>query len=172
MATKTEKRRAQKAKMAAAIDRVANDDQVNPFAQQHGDYVREGNKASINRGGTPVARWTRDGLLEETQLAAIQLCLKLWERAGRHTKLVQDLLAVKGQQASPGLAQQEAMDRLSRIQAYIPWKYWQVFENVCRFDEPAGVAGSRLAGSRRSSIDAARICVCFVADIIAMKERL
>lgn len=174
MTTKTEKRRRQKAKVAIAIDRIANDDQVNPYARQHGDYVREGNKASINRGGTPVARWRSavPPLLSETQLAAIELCWRLWDRAGRESGLVQDLLKVVGQPAPSGWSQQDALDHLARIKEYVPGPYFGVFENVCRFDEPAGVAGSKLATNRRSAIDAARICVCFVADIIHQRERL
>jgi len=172
MATKTEKRRAQKAKLAAALERVANDEQVNRFAKQHGDYIREGLKASINRGGTPVARWRSAGLLSETQIAAIELCWKLWERAGKQNGLVMDLNRIVGQQPSSGWAQQDALDRLAKMKGYVPDKYFDVFENVCRFDEPAGVAGSRLSTNTRSAQEAARICVCFVADTIAWKERL
>jgi hypothetical protein len=175
MSTKTEKRRAareKKAKAGAAMDRVANDDQVSSFARQHGNYVREGNSAAVNRSGTPLARWTRDGLLSETQLLAIQCCLRLRERAGRFTGLVQDLLKIPGQQPSSGMAQQDALDELVRFKEAVPRKYWEVFENVCRFDEPARVAGSALSHTTRSAQEAAVICVCFVADIIAMRRRL
>ena len=172
MSTKTEKRKRQKAKLATAVDRVANDEQVNPYARQHGDYVREGNKASINRGGTPVARWRAAHLLSETQIAAIEYCWKLWDRAGRQNGLVMDLLRVVGQQPSSGWAQQDALDQLARMKGYVPEPYFDIFENVCRFDEPAGVAGSKISTNTRSAQEAARICVCFVADTIAMKERL
>jgi hypothetical protein len=172
MATKTEKRKAKRAKLGAAIDRVANDEQVNAFARQHGDYVREGNKASINRGGTPFARWKNAGLLSETQIAAVEYCFRLWDRAGRERGLVMDLLKVVGQQPSSGMAQQDALDQLAWFKERIPAAYWNVFENVCRFDEPAGVAGSKMARDTTGAATSARITVCFVADLIAMWKRL
>jgi hypothetical protein len=145
---------------------------VDSFTAQHGDYQRDGNRGTINRGGTPIARWARDGQLSETQAAAIHRCLFLWERAGRHTGLVQDLLKVIGQQPSSGWAQQEALDELMALKAIVPRKYWEVFENVVRFDEPAGLAGSALANNSRSAIDAAKLCVLFVADMLAQRWRL
>lgn len=174
MTTKTEKRRAQREREAAeaANDRAADDAQVNRFAKQHGEYVREGNRAAINRGGTPIARWRASGALSDGQLLAIDFCLRLWDRAGRHNGLVMDLLKVVGQEPSSGWAQQEALDELKWLKGKIPARYWDVFENVCRFDEPAGTAGSKLASNSRSAVDAARVCVCFVADLIATWKRL
>jgi hypothetical protein len=66
----------------------------------------------------------------------------------------------------------DAIDQMAEIKSDIPAQYWAVFEAVCRDGEPAGVAGSSLATNARSSIDAARTVVCFVADIIAMRYRL
>jgi hypothetical protein len=172
MSTKTEKRRRQRDKLDKALDRVANDDQVNVFARQHGDYVREGNKASINRGGTPVARWKTGGMLSESQIAAIEYCYRLWDRAGRQNGLVQDLLKIVGQQPSSGWAQQDALDELARFKDDIPFSYWNVFENVCRFDEPAGVAGSKMARDSTGASTSARVIVCFVADLIAKRKGL
>ena len=83
-----------------------------------------------------------------------------------------DLARIPGVGQGNGWAEQEALDDLKRIKGYVPGKYWCVFENVCRFDQPAGTAGSDLANNTRSAIDAARIVVMFVADIVAMKERL
>lgn len=145
---------------------------VNDHARQHGVYERDGNRGTINRGGTPVARWTREGLLSETQISAIEYCIKLWDRAGRQNGLVQDLLKVVGQQPSSGWAQQDALDELKHFRANVPHRYFDVFENVCRFDMPAGTAGSTLSPTSRSAQEAARTCVCFVADLIAMWKRL
>jgi hypothetical protein len=41
-----------------------------------------------------------------------------------------------------------------------------------RFDEPAGFAGSSLTDCKNDQVASARVVVQFVADIIAMKERL
>ena len=64
----------------------------------------------------------------------------------------------------------EAREDLYRIMNYTPRPYWDVFENVCRHDEPAGIAGSRLGFGSRSAQDRAHTIVCFVADVIAMRE--
>ena len=137
-----------------------------------------GNRAAlvhINRGGTPVMRWIEDGKLSDTQQRAIAHCLYLWRLCG----LEQRVTANYGERI-PGSADSElrasneieAREDLHRIREYFPAHWWEVFENVVRFDEPAGVAGSRLGFGSRSACDRAHTTVCFVADTIFMKERL
>ena len=125
----------------------------------------------INRGGTPVARWKAANLLSDSQIAAIDHCEALWARLGGRA-LVMDLTRIPGAGQGNGWAEQEALDDLKRIKSYIPAKYWAVFENVCRFDETAGFAGSALTDCRNDQVATARVTVQFVADIISMKERL
>jgi hypothetical protein len=153
----------------------ANDPGVNEFAAKHGDYERN-LRHVVNAGGTPVARWKKAGLLSDTQQAAILHMIRLWELTDASPRLVANLdRTVFGCPGNGNMAEIEARDDLKRITGYFPMpldKYFQIFENVCRFDEPAGVAGSRLANNKRSAMDAARNCVCFVADTIYCKERL
>ena len=125
----------------------------------------------INRGGTPVARWKAANLLSDSQVAAIDHCETLWARLGGKA-LVMDLARIPGAGQGNGWAEQEALDDLKRINSYFPAKWWSVFENVCRFDEAAGFAGSALTECRNDQVTAARTTVQFVADVIAMKERL
>lgn len=137
-----------------------------------------GNRAAlvhINRGGTPVMRWIEDGKLTENQQRAIAHCLYLWRMAGvtqRTTANYGDRIPGYGDSEVRVSNEVEARDDLHRIRDYIPITYWSVFENVVRFDEPAGVAGSRLGFGTRSACDRAHTTVCFVADIIFEKERL
>lgn len=140
------------------------------IAMENGDYAKEGNRTLRNRGGTPVARWRAESRLSDPQNLAIDYSIRLWERAGRQ-QLTMDPMKVIGLPPSSGWSQQEALDELSQFKRAIPVHYWSVFENVCRFDEPAGVAGSKLATNSRSAVDAAYTCVCFVADLIAMWKR-
>jgi hypothetical protein len=125
----------------------------------------------INRGGTAVARWKASKLLSETQIAAIDHCEQLWAMLGG-ASLVMNLERIPGGGGGDGWAETQALDDLRRIKGYFPALWWSVFENVCRFDEPAGYAGSRLTSCRNDRVVAARTTVQFVADIIAMKERL
>ena len=151
---------------------------VNDFARQHGEYEKQGEYGDarhvmVNRGGTPIARWITAGLLTETQCAGIQHCWRLWGMLTGKA-LVQDLDKIIGAGEGDGWAEQEALDDLKRIKGYFGdnSKWWTVFENVCRFNEPAGFAGSSLTAVRNDQVAAARTTVQFVADIIAMNERL
>lgn len=145
---------------------------VNAFAEQHGDYQRN-LRVVINRGGTPIARWQAAGLLSDSQNAAIAHCIRLWEAIGISGGLVANLdRTVFGCPGDGNLAEIEARTDLQRIKGYVPGKYFAIYENVVRFDEPAGVAGSKLTDSKNDQTAAARVVVQFVADIIAMKERL
>lgn len=161
------------------IDReaVANDQAIlsviTPEQRAKGTY--EGERRIVNRGGTPIMRWMTAGKISETQGLAIQTCYRLWALVGteqRTTASYGERIA-GDTSTNPERAAMliEAREDLYRIQGYVPAPYWDVFQNVCRFDEPAGVAGSRL-GSNRGAEDRAHTIVCFVADIIAMKERL
>jgi hypothetical protein len=148
-------------------------DVITPEQRAKGTY--EGERRIVNRGGTPVMRWIAAGKLTETQELAIQTCYRLWALVG----LEQRTTAAYGESIQGGSAESErrttmlieAREDLYRIMGYIPKTYWQCFENVVRFDEPAGVAGSKL-GTGRGSEDRAHTIVCFVADLIAMHERL
>ena len=137
-----------------------------------------GNRAAlvhINRGGTPVMRWIEDGRLSATQERAIWFCLYLWRVCGLETRTTANYgERIPGYADSEARASNEVEARhtLHRIRSYFPVQWWDVFENVVRFNEPAGVAGSRLGFGTRSASDRAHTTVCFVADIICMKERL
>lgn len=122
----------------------------------------------LNRGGTAVDRWHRDGQLTDIQVRAIEHVQALWQRAATVRGLVFDPLKIPGGTGGDGLSQQEALDDLSRYGRDVPAKYWSVFEAVCRWDEPAGTAGSKLATNRPAALASARLCVAFVADLIAM----
>jgi hypothetical protein len=155
-------------------DRAANDAApvVNEFAARHGDYETH-LKRQVNRGGTPIARWRKAGLISDSQQAAIEHCLRLWDCIGVSGGLVANLdRTVFGCPGDGHSREVEARDDLHRMKGYVGERYWSVFENVVRFDEPAGAAGSRIQGPTRENETRARYCVLFVADIIATKERL
>ena len=151
---------------------------VNMFAARHGDYepaarTGEMRRAVINRGGTAIDRWRRDGLLSDSQQAAILHCQRLWRLIGSSGRLVTNFdRTVFGGAGEGNLAEIEARDSIHRIRSGFPLAYWDVFENVCRFDEPAGAAGSRLANDSRSAAGAARLVVGLIAETIFMRERL
>lgn len=145
--------------------------------EQRAKGIYEGTGASIvNRGGTPVERWRNAKRLSDTQYLAIALCGRLWAILGISPSVTanygQRIEASFVPDESRTLNWIEARADLYRIMDYVPSPYWQVFENVCRHDEPAGVAGSRMGFGSRSAQDRAHTIVCLVADIIAMREGL
>jgi hypothetical protein len=145
---------------------------VNRFAEQHMDCARN-LRFVLNQSSTTIMRWTRDknNPLTDGQQAAILHCQRLWAKL-RAPRLVVDMEATGGGDgAAFNIHQIEALDDLHRI-AKPFGDYWNVFENVCRHDLPAGVAGSHLMTNRRSAETAARTIVAFVADMIAMRENL
>ena len=133
--------------------------------------------AFVNRGGTPLARWKAAGALTDGQVAAINHCLHLWELAGIHQRTTANYgeCIAGGSNEHMTAVHLDAKNDLWRVIDYFPGPlvtYWQVFQNVCRFDMPAGVAGSELSQSNRTAEARAHQVVCFVADIIATNERL
>ena len=135
-------------------------------------------RVHLNRGGTTLARWERDNRLSETQLSAIGHCARLWDRVGLRQRLTAsygERMPGGGDTEAATVGTLQARDDLYRIIDYFPGPlrtYFGVFENICRHDMPAGVAGSNLCQSNRTAEARAHQVVCFVADIIHMKERL
>lgn len=150
---------------------------VNEFAARHGDYARDGRagKSPVmrNRAGNSVGRWEANGLLSATQLAAIAHMERLWRLVDAGQRLTMNWeQTIFGCAGDGNFAEIQARDDLERIRSGFPASYWNVFENVVRFDEPAGTAGSRLANVSRSGKEAARMVVCLIADTIYLRERL
>jgi hypothetical protein len=147
---------------------------VNRFAETHMDCSRN-LRFVMNQSSTTIMRWVRDknNPLSDGQQAAILHCQRLWAKL-RSPRLVVDMEATagSGDASSFNVHQIEALGDLHRIATGFPTDYWMVYENVCRHDLPSGVAGSRLANSKRSAETAARTIVAFVADMIAMRENL
>jgi len=183
----TAKKTAQKSK--PNVERpIARTELVNPFAASHGAYDDaivvdlDGSlggkrmsmvKVVLNRGGTAVDRWIANdqaSIFGESEQRAIRYCQNLWVRADGGVRAVDPTADVVDNVL--GWSQQEALVELRRIEARVPQPYWMVYQNVCRFDEEAGRAGSRLASNTRSAIDAAKTTVAFTASLIAMWRRL
>jgi hypothetical protein len=171
-----------------AATAIPKDQLVNGFTASHGDY-EEGTvvdlsgelgggrnkivKVMLNRGGTAVERWISSdskGMFGEGEQRAIRYCQNLWTRAEGNLRAVDP--GADRVDAPLGWAQQEALVELRRIEARVPKPYWACYENVCRFDQEAGAAGSDISSNSRSAVDAAKTTVAFTASLIAMWRRL
>jgi hypothetical protein len=150
---------------------------VNKFAARHGDYVQAGEYgdarlAMVNRGGTALTRWIKSGQLTESQQAAILHCQRLWRLAFHLPNVVANLDRVSCGETRDDPRSIDARIDIKRIEGGFPKPYWYIFENVCRHGEAAGRIGSNLVSDTRSASTHARLVVCMVADMIALRERL
>lgn len=148
-----------------------------PEMRQHGDYrpdfAKVGGKLDpvvINRGGTVIERWMHLGGWDEPQRRAVAACLMLWARIDRTETPLSAVGTPQGLWMGQG--EQDARDRLEDYRRSIPEPYWRVWENVIRWDMPAGQAGTHLETTDRSARQAAKTVCQFVASIIAMREGL
>lgn len=153
-----------------------------PTASQlaNGDYRRDtiihadtAQRATvhINRDSAILERWIAAGEpgFEKGPVQAIRDCQFFWHRLGgpRLTAHYGERMPRGG--PSDGVGQADALIELRTRAELVPPSYWQVFENVVRWNLPAGVAGSDFARNTAQSIAAAKAIVGLVAGVIALK---
>lgn len=167
---------------------------VSPFMAQHGDYghaevvdlVGEfGPPNRIypvvrNRGGTTVERWLAGGALTDAQVEAIALFAGAWRKkiGEQRTTANWNLCAsIRGLPLEDWLnTQADAEELLREMDRQVFDRagpdYYGVWLNVVIFDEPAGVAGSRLGFTSKQAQAAAKTIVSLLANQIASVFRL
>lgn len=130
-----------------------------------------------NTGHDPVSRWLAANKIDHRQKAAIDTVRRLWDIVG----IRQRITASYGERVLGGGCVElhaahiiDAMRDLERIEGYFHGlrQWWAVFENVCRYGEPAGQAGAAVGFAPKSAQTRALTTVQFVADIIAERERI
>ena len=112
---------------------------ITPEAAANGEYEEgwteiDGSRARvvINRGGSTIQRWLNspaDSVLGDNERAAIRYCQGLWARLDYHSPTV-----VFVDNGRDGVAQHEALAELSLLKMKLPRRYWDTFENICRFE--------------------------------------
>jgi hypothetical protein len=154
-------------------EKIANDqaelDVITPEMKAKGTYT--GTRSGIVNNHDPVERWKAAGKLTQGQQVVIEMCQRLWRLAGlsqRVTASYGERMPASVSYELRALTEIEAREDLHRIQDYVPAPYWSIFENCCRHQMPAGIAG----GDDRNGAHRAYVVVCFVADVIAMRERV
>lgn len=133
---------------------------VTPQAAANGNYEEgwtemDGQRARvmINRGGSTIARWMNmppDNVLGDAERAAIRFCQALWARLDYRCPAL-----VRVDNGRDGQSEHEALAELSAIKGRLPVRYWNLFENICRFDMNASTRHDRVS-------------VGFVAGMIAL----
>lgn len=156
--------------------------ELSAFTAQHSDYrattvVDLNNElgggrqrmATVLRNLYPcvVDRWLAEGGpgFDEPQRAAIDHCRSLWAMIGTQRLCANYTGTIGGEGDAEGQA--FALSQLAEYQEDIPNAYWRAFENVVRFDMPAGQAGSHLAKTTSQQQAHAKAATGFVASLIA-----
>jgi hypothetical protein len=152
---------------APTVAQLANDD----FDRDFITHAETNTKAMAyrRRDSCIVEKWCKQGGIgfDHGAQRIIANCQLFWMRLGEPR-----LIANYGERLAPstsgdGWTRQEALDELHRYKKMVPEVYWAVFENVARYNEPAGVAGSSFATNDAQRIQSAKVITGFVASFIA-----
>lgn len=149
-------------------------------AAQHGEYVDEfihhhetGTKTRTKRNkvsGT-LDKWIEEGGIgfDGGAVTFIRDCQAKWEIIGNPPVTAKYGERIKGG-TGDGLTAHVAKQDIEYYQSLLNAPpYWAVFENVVRWNQPAGIAGSDLASNPASRIASAKTVVGMVASVLAMK---
>ncbi len=151
------------------LAQLANDD----FDRDFVTHTETNTKAIAyrRRDSCIVEKWCREGGIGFDQGAqrVIGNCQLYWMRLGEPRLIAQYGERLPASTAGDGWTRQDALDELHFYKGLVPKPYWEVFENVIRHNEPAGVAGSRFAKNDAQRIQSAKVITGFVASVIATK---
>jgi hypothetical protein len=134
-------------------------------------HVEDWTTAKAHRVSNILDQWFDQGQpgFDDPARAAIDWCLVRWEARGVIGKQCANYSPTCGTGGGNVVRDIELRDELDDVRKSIrvPAVYWDVFENVCRWGEPAGVAGSDFANNNPQAIASARAIVGLVANLIA-----
>lgn len=142
------------------------------FARDFITHAEKNTKAmAYRRESTILEQWCKNGGIgfEEGAKRAIADCQLFWARMGEPRLIAHYGERLAASTHGDGYTQQEAADEIHFRRKMFPPAYWSVFEAVVRHNEPAGVAGSRLATNRPQQIMAAKAIVGMVASMMAAR---
>ena len=174
---------ARKAAKRKTRARKAEQPLISPFTAQHGDYrsavvvdlagelggKRQGMvRVLLNRGVSTVDKWLFEGGpgFESAEASAIAHVRRLWKIVGHGPRVTANYTGAGGGQGDEE-GYRAALMTLGEYAKHFPARVWDACETVVRWDEPAGVVGSRMASHPAEQRAHAKACVGFVASKIA-----
>lgn len=137
-------------------------------------HVETWTTAKAHKVSNQLDQWFDAGLpgFEAPARAAIEWCQARWEAWGVIGRQCANYSPTSGTGGGNVVRDVELRDELDEMRAMFPPAYWRVFEGVCRWGMPAGVAGSDLARNNPQAISAARAIVGLIANMIAQRKGL
>lgn len=147
-------------------------DNISEYALQHGRYETHNSMflsatleavepLVVNKTISVVDGWIDDGVFRRREVYAIERVRDLWRVIRRPTHPHFDGYDPEDRQDS--FDAERAKNLLRRCRHHVGLERWSIFENVVRWNEPAGVPGSRVSALREASIWAAQDVVVDVA---------
>lgn len=114
-------------------------------------------RVSRNIDHNVIDRWFSEdeGFWLSQHIKAIAACSDMWDRCYRPHSA-----------EGGGRHHSRSLSALASFKARVPRYAWEIFENVCRWDEPTGVPGSRYSTVKSSHVRAAKHIVRYVAEEI------
>jgi hypothetical protein len=161
-------------------DRDMTADIVSIHAAQHGKYEDEfihhdetGTKTRTKRNKicSTLEKWIAEGGFgfDADAVSFIRGCQTKWEIIGNPRVTANYGERIHGA-SGDGMSQHMAKSDIARYKATLNApQYWQIFENVVRFNQPAGIAGSDMASNPATRIASAKAVVGMVATSLAGK---
>lgn len=190
-----------KSMVAQALERSEVNRLVSKEAQRQGDYrfvpvslievteggkpIKKEGKAVRNMGGSPVERWAARSKLDERQIQAVLFYQDAFRKVfgeGPRMSASYSPVIIRGLRASVELwagstiAAREALRLLDQEVFFrLPMDHFPVWQNVVIWDEPAGIAGSRLGFCHKPAeavaLEIVRTMASMVADIVIDSSR-
>lgn len=132
-------------------------------------HVDSWTTAKAYRVSNVLDRWFDEGRngFEAPARAAIEWCQVRWEARGVIGRQCANYSPTCGSGGGEVVRDIELRDELDDMKALFPDRHWFVFENVVRWGQPAGVAGSDFANNDPQAIASARAIVGMIANMIA-----
>lgn len=137
-------------------------------------HVDSWTTAKAHKVSNALDQWFDQGHVgyEAPARAAIEWCQARWEARGIIGRQCANYSPTSGTGGGSVVRDIEMRDELDEMKALFPASYWDVFENVCRWGQSAGVAGSEFAQNSPQALASARAIVGLIANMIAQELRL
>ena len=118
-----------------------------------------------------VEKWVQEGGVgfDIGAQRAIADCVTFWGKMASPRLTAAYGEHVAASTGGEGYGADDAANEIAFRKSLVPAPYWNVFENVVRHNEPAGVAGSSFAKNPAQQIASAKTIVGMVASVLAMK---
>lgn len=151
---------------------AANDYETETIVVTNIIGVQETQEVTVNRRATVIDGWLHDDekFFARRHIRVIEHARDLWRAASMHaaTPIDVGVFGTRGLEiAHDDELAARALNLLRRARSLVPRWQWNIFENVVRWNEPYGFAGSRLFGDKPKKTEWTKLVVRDAAETIS-----